>query len=143
MNDSLSKIRERESQETNPSSVIMSLLILMFLTPPWQSSSNVHSSFFSTAGGFFGGVDCENTIGVVLLRLILFAIDPAVSLVLLLFEYGREVDVAELVEPLSSLSLLLALFEIDEGEDCLTPFIGLLLVGDESFFTDPNKSPKV
>lgn len=133
------KLKENEwVWETNPSSVMMSLVILMFLTPPWHSSSNVHSSFFSTAGGFFGCVDWEKTIGVVLLLLTLLPTDPPVSLfdcclvlVLVLFEN-------DVVDPdLPSLSLLLRLFEIVFGED------GVELGGDVSPCAEPNKSPKV
>lgn len=105
---------------------MMSLVILMFLTPPWQSSSNVHSSFFSTAGGFFGCVDWEKTIGVVLLLLTLFPIDPPARLVLVLFENA-----------VLSLSLLLRLFEMVLGED------GVEVVGDVSPCADPNRSPRV
>ena len=48
-----------------------SLVIIIFFTHPSQSSSNVHSSFFSTGGGFFNAVDCEYMIGVLLGLLLL------------------------------------------------------------------------
>jgi hypothetical protein len=52
--------------------VITSLVIMIFLTHPSDSSSSVHLSFFSTGGGFRRAVDCENMIGVVDLRLTFF-----------------------------------------------------------------------
>ena len=47
-----------------------SLVILIFLTPPWHSSSSVQSSFFSTGCGFLFTIDCEYMIGVALLPLV-------------------------------------------------------------------------
>lgn len=55
-----------------------SLVIIIFLMHPSHNSSNVHSSFFSTGGGFFSAVDCEYMIGVLLglLLLVFLESDP-------------------------------------------------------------------
>lgn len=52
---------------TNPVSVMTSLITLIFLMHPWHKSSSEHSSFFSIGWGFLRAVDCENTMGAVLL----------------------------------------------------------------------------
>lgn len=70
MNSVVRKRKRKTLNGTYPSFEMTSLVILTFLTHPWQSSSSVHSSFFSIGWAFLRAVVCEKIIGVLLLMIL-------------------------------------------------------------------------